>query len=190
MRQKKAKRATHGLQFNVAQLLKSATGATRIYDIDNQAATELGDEIEIVSPITGTIKLMRTGPNVLVIGELNTTIQKACGRCLTEFTVPVSIEVEEEFYPTIDIVTGAVLPLDPEADEANRIDDHHILDLWEVVRQEFFLASDDTLYCRPDCKGFCPHCGRDRNVDPCSCEDAVVDPRWADLLALQQSDDD
>lgn len=190
MRQKKPRRVTHGLQFNVAQLLKSATGATRTYDIDHQAVPELDDEIKLVSPITGHIRLMRTGPDILVTGELEAIIQKRCGRCLTDFTVPVSIEIEEEFYPTIDILTGSVLTADPEADEANRIDDHHILDLWEVVRQEFLLVSDDILYCRPDCKGLCPHCGRDRNVDPCNCEDEVIDPRWADLIALQQPDDD
>lgn len=189
MRQNQPKRVAHGLQFNVAQLLKEITGATRIYDIDTQAAGELDDAISIVSPITGHVKLLSTGRDILVTGSLDATIKKVCGRCLADFSTPVSIELEEEFYPTIDISTGGVLPADPEADEANQIDDRHILDLWEIVRQDLLLASDDILYCQPECKGLCPHCGRDRNFNPCTCQDDAFDPRWAGLQALQIEDD-
>jgi uncharacterized protein len=180
--------ASPELQFNVAQLLKEATGATRNYSISATNLSELDAEVRVVSPITGHVKFMHTGPNILVAGALKTTIQKECGRCLTTFTEPVSIELEEEFYPAVDVVTGTILVQAPEADEANRIDEHHILDLTEVVRQQFLLESDSVLYCRPDCKGLCPHCGQDRNIDPCNCQDEVVDMRWAGLLELETED--
>lgn len=190
MRQNRPKRALHGLQFNVAQLLKQATGATRSYDINTEAVTgELDDEVKVLAPIVGVIKFLRTGSDILVTGSLKTTVQKSCGRCLAGFTTPVVIEIEEQFYPTIDVLTGAALPERPDADESTRIDERHILDLWEVVRQEFLLASDDILYCRPDCKGLCPHCGQDRNTEPCNCQDNLVDPRWAGLQALQSEQD-
>ncbi len=189
MPQNRSKRVIYGLQFNVAQLLKEVTGATRSYDIEVEAAGDLDEVAKIVAPITGQVRFLRTGSNILVTGLLETTIQKNCGRCLTEFTVPISLELEEEFYPTIDIITGSLLPQSPEADEANQIDEQHILDLWEVVRQGFLLASDDYLYCRPDCKGLCPHCGQDRNVDACNCQDDEIDPRWAGLQALQLEED-
>ncbi|MEW5956734.1 MAG: DUF177 domain-containing protein [Chloroflexota bacterium] len=178
------------MQFNVAQLLKDVTGATRTYDIDTPTVSELDGELKIVSAITGRVKLLRTGRDILVTGALHTTIQRACGRCLADFTAPISLELEEEFFPTLDIVTGAVLPTDSDADEANRIDEHHILDLWEVVRQEILLVSDDFLYCRPDCKGLCPHCGQDRNINPCNCQEEIIDPRWAGLLTLPPTEDD
>lgn len=185
MREKRVRRAVHELQFNVAQLLKEATGATRSYDINIKAVGELDEDVTIVSPVVGDVKFLRTGSDVLVVGSLKTTIQKACGRCLTTFVAPVSIALEEEFYPTIDIATGNLLPPLPDADEANGIDEQHILDLWEVVRQGFLLENDSILYCQPDCKGLCPQCGKDRNTEPCTCEDDVVDPRWASLQALQ-----
>ena len=188
MQKKQPIRVSSELQFNVAQLLKEGTGATRGYDVDVKDVNELDDEIEVVARVIGQVKFLRTGSDILVTGSLATTIQKKCGRCLTTFITPVSIEMEEEFYPTLDILTGSVLPQPPEADEANRIDDHHILDLSEVVRQEFLLASDSILYCRPDCKGLCPHCGRDRNTDPCDCRDDVVDLRWAGLMQTQTED--
>lgn len=181
MRQNQSKRAAHDFQFNVAQLLKETTGATRNYDLKAEAVNELGEVVTIVAPITGPIKLLRTGNNILVIGVLTTRLEKVCGRCLSEFEVAVTLELEEEFYPTLDILTGTVLPVSPDADEANQIDEQHILDLWEVVRQSLVLASDDFLYCRPDCKGLCPYCGQDRNLKQCNCQDEVIDPRWANL---------
>jgi uncharacterized protein len=174
-----------GLEFNVAQLLKETTGATRSYDVYAEADVELDEDVALVSPITGHVKLLRTGPNILVNGELETTMEKTCGRCLTTFTTPVSVELEEMFYPVVDVLTGVALSAPQDVDEANRIDEHHILDLGEVVRQELLLESDGIRYCRPDCKGLCPTCGQDRNTGACDCEDEEIDVRWADLNELK-----
>jgi uncharacterized protein len=182
------KRVLHELQFNVAQLLKEVTGATRSYDIEIETIDRLREEVKIVSPLCGGVNFLRTGADILVTGALQTTVKKTCGRCLADFTAPVSLELEEEFYPSVDILTGALLPIPPEADEANRIDEHHILDLLEVVRQGFLLAADDIRYCRPDCKGLCPYCGQDRNFQPCDCQDNVIDQRWADLQKIEIED--
>jgi uncharacterized protein len=178
----------HELQFNVAQLLKEATGATRKYEVNADIENEFDKDVIAISPLTGQVEFLRTGPNILVTGLLKTTIQKTCGRCLTDFTTPVSIELVEEFYPVIDINTGVPLPSSPQIDQANLIDEQNMLDLVEVVRQELVVMSDGILYCRPECKGLCPHCGQDRNVASCDCQENQIDPRWAGLQALQTED--
>jgi len=185
MREKKVTQALGELQFNVAQLLREATGATRSYDIEVEAFGKLDEDISVAAPLVGQVKFLRTGQNILATGLLETTLEKDCGRCLTTFRTPVSIDLEEEFYPKLDIVTGLSLPKSFDADEANYIDEQHILDLHEVVRQELLLKSDETIYCRPDCKGLCPQCGQDRNTEPCNCQDEQIDWRWAGLKALQ-----
>jgi uncharacterized protein len=184
MRKNPAKPESHGLQFNVAQLLKEPTGATRNYEVNTPVPDTLDAEISFVSPLTGHVKFLRTGLNILVTGALTGTIKKNCGRCLNSFTVPVSLELEEQFYPTIDVVTGTPLTQSAEVEEFDLIDEQHILDLLEVVRQEFLVNSDEPRYCRPDCKGLCPICGQDRNTTSCNCQDEVIDARWADLQTL------
>ncbi|MFN8453757.1 MAG: DUF177 domain-containing protein [Anaerolineae bacterium] len=174
-----------GLEFNVAQLLKEPTGAVRHYELAAEPGDVLDDELKIVSPISGQLKLLRTGPNILAVGELTATVEKLCGRCLNPFSASVSIELEEEFFPTLDIVTGLAVTPPPEVEEANLIDEQHILDLSEVVRQELLLAGEELRYCRPDCQGLCPICGQDRNIAPCNCHDEAIDPRWAALQNLQ-----
>jgi uncharacterized protein len=177
-----------GLEFNVAQLLKETTGASRSYQINIESVSELDEDLNIVSPLTGHIRFLRTGPNILVTGELEAVIQKNCGRCLTTFNSPVQLELEEEFFPTLDIVTGTAITQPSEIEEANLIDEQHTLNLLEVVRQEFLLVNDGVLYCRPNCKGLCPHCGQDRNFVNCNCEDELIDPRWTGLANLKAED--
>jgi uncharacterized protein len=187
MRKNRVKQASHGLEFNVAQLLKEATGATRSYEVEADLHNDFDDEeLKVIAPLVGQVKFLRTGPNILATGVLETTIEKSCGRCLTTFTTPVTIELEEEFFPTLDVITGTVITQPPEIEEANLIDEQHILDLSEVVRQEILVESDNLLYCRPDCKGLCPQCGQDLNIGSCNCQNETVDPRWAGLQALSE----
>ncbi len=175
------------MQFNVAQLLKEVTGAVRRYDVNSQILSQLDEDVNLVSSLIGTVKFLRTGEDILVTGSLTGTVKKSCGRCLTKFEGPVSIELEEQFHPTIDVNTGTMLPSPEEVDNANRIDTQHILDLLEVVRQGFLLENESVRYCRANCKGLCPQCGQDRNANPCNCEDETMDLRWAGLQALKKS---
>jgi uncharacterized protein len=180
-------KSPHGLQFNVAQLLKEPTGASRSYDI----TTTMADDTEVIylSPLTGAVRFLQTGQNILVTGRLTVTIEKSCVRCLADFRATVTLELEEEFYPVVDVLTGAALRASPEEDDpATRIDEHHTLDLSEVIRQAFLLESDTIRYCRPDCRGLCPQCGQDLNLAQCSCREEAIDVRWAGLQALQIKD--
>ncbi len=189
MHEEKATPAQYALQFNVAQLLKEATGATRHYDINVDVANEFDEDVIAVSPLTGQLRLLRTGTNILVTGLLEVTLRKNCVRCLTSLEMPVSMDIEEIFYPKIDIITGDPIDIPEDTEPANIIDEPNILNLFEIVRQEMVLANDVILYCRPDCKGLCPQCGKDQNIDPCDCETNQIDPRWAGLQALQKDED-
>jgi len=41
--------------------------------------------------------------------------------------------------------------------------------------------------CHADCKGLCPQCGANLNLESCTCENVQVDPRLAVLKNLLQS---
>ena len=181
MPSKRNKRVVHELQFNVSQLLKEPTGATRQYEINTVVLDKLDDGVEFASPIVGSVRFLRTGADILVTGSLTGTGQKECGRCLKPFSAPLTIELEEQFYPTIDITTGSLLPAPPDADDANQITSQHTLDLFEVVRQGL-------RYCQANCQGLCPICGQDRNRIDCDCEEHQVDQRWAGLQAMRLED--
>jgi uncharacterized protein len=178
------------MQYNVAQLLKGPTGGFRRYDLNEEIAN-LDQDLEPVSPLKGPITLMRTSQGVLVTGKLRTTLRMTCVRCLEFTDVKVELNLQEEFHPKVRINEA---PLDdvPEEDydEALLIDEHHLLDLREVVRQGLWLAVPMEVLCRPDCAGLCPRCGGNRNLGECNCDEAAVDPRWVALQRLLPSESD
>lgn len=171
------------MQFNVAQLLKEPTGSTRKYEV-REIIDDLDPELVIQAPIQGRLKFTKIPQGVLVTGNLETVVEMNCIRCLDAFDQPVRIEIEEEFRPAVDLQTGASLPQAEDADDATRIDEKHIIDLSEVVRQDLLLALPSRPVCREGCKGLCPQCGTNWNEASCDCPTEQADPRWEALRAL------
>ena len=50
------------------------------------------------------------------------------------------------------------------------------------------IGSVSGKYKLTDMKSFCPHCGADRNEVDCDCDKKQIDPRFAALRALLDSD--
>lgn len=176
------------MQFNVAQLLKEPTGGTRKYEVSD-TLDDLDPELVIQAPIQGKVKFTKIPQGVLVTGRLDTVVEVNCNRCLDPFDLPVTIELEEQFRPLIDLQTGASLPQGEEEDEATLIDEKNIIDLSEVVRQDLLVALPFGPICREACKGMCPQCGKNLNEGPCDCPTETVDPRWDTLRALLEDDE-
>lgn len=171
------------MRFNVAQLLKSEIGATREYEI-NEDIRGIDEDLEITKPLTGKVRLIRVADGILVTGRLETEVLVACRRCLQSVSAPAVVELEEEFRPSIDVTTGTPLPKGDDIDPATLIDEHHMLDLTEVVRQGLLLSIPVSVLCRADCRGICPQCGQNLNEGTCDCEFEEGDPRLADLGKL------
>ena len=169
-------------QWNVAQLLKEPIGATRHFDV---LATVLQAEADVTqaAPLTGQVSMLRTNLGVLVAGVLAGWVTVECTRCLRPVTIPVTVELEEEFKPTVDVLRGTYVAVD-EDDTALLIDGHHVLDIGEVLRQAVLLEVPIQALCRPDCAGLCQTCGQDLNDGPCDCSSEETDPRWQELSAL------
>ncbi|NIN63766.1 MAG: hypothetical protein GTO63_03430 [Anaerolineae bacterium] len=178
-----AEREKPSIKINVAQLLKAPTGAVRRRDV-SEDITGLDDELKIKSLLTGRLKLIRSSDSILVTASLQTVVELDCCRCLEPCTTPVELEIEEEFYPSVDIHTGAQLPVTQAEEEATIIDEQHVLDLTEVVRQAIFLALPMHPLCAQDCAGLCSQCGQNLNEGTCQCATDVTDPRLEILERL------
>lgn len=110
-------------------------------------------------------------------GSLAGQVHSECRRCLAEFELGVSGDVQLLFAEAglDDAEEDDVVPIPPGARE---------LDLRPALREEWLLAVPAFALCREDCKGLCPTCGTDRNTGACDCA-AASDPRWAGLRDLR-----
>jgi DUF177 domain-containing protein len=170
--------------YNVAQLLKSSVGATLDVKLDPADRLELADDrVRLAGDIVGTVRLHRTNQGILADGSAAAPVELTCDRCLEPYITEVMFPLREQFYPTVDVVTGVELPA-PDTDVAFGISQNHMLDLREALRQNLLLALPMQSLCRPDCAGLCPQCGRNRNTDPCDCAPERDDDRFAALRAL------
>jgi uncharacterized protein len=168
------------IEFNVAQLLKAPVGTTRHYDVDETLPAI--EEYEATEPVRGHVKLVRTNRGILVEARLATAVRLPCSRCLEDLVAPLRIRMDEEFLPTVDVVTG--VPLEqPGGEDAFTIDEHHILDLDEAVRQYGLLELPSQPLCRAGCAGLCPTCGENLNYGRCDC---LVEPEDSRVGTLGQ----
>jgi uncharacterized protein len=98
-----------------------------------------------------------------------------CMRCLEDAVVDVGVDARE--YHDADPSGG------PELRSEYVVDDQVELSTW--ARDAIALALPDQILHAPDCKGLCPVCGKDLNVEPHEHEAVVQDPRWAALEELR-----
>jgi uncharacterized protein len=198
------------MQINVAQLLKEGTGATRSLDIDDvltlsEASTDVEASTSVEAPaegggptrvgepaggqesrVQGRASITRAERGILLKGSFGCQVRLTCVRCLTSFAHSAEFSVEEMFYPSIDILTGLPQALaDEDGSACFTIDEHHILDTSEMIRQYCLLAIPMKALCRVDCAGLCPDCGANLNENRCHC---VRRPRTALAQALEQAE--
>jgi uncharacterized protein len=165
---------------DVGPFLRLPAGATRAYRLDEyqEPSEELSE-----AHVGGKVSFMRTSRGILVSASLSVTSRDVCSRCLEPLESRAEIDFQEEYAPTVDVHTGAHLPL---FDDVFAIDERQTLDLDEVIRQYRLASQSMKPLCRPDCKGLCPDCGRNLNLGPCSCPMKAADPRWSRLAELGQ----
>ena len=188
------------MQFNVAQLQQEPIGSIREYDLVEDIS-HLDPELEVLGPLVGRLQLLRTNSGVLVSGELSTAVRVTCNRCMEPIVVEVRFTLEESFHPLTEVNTGRFIR--PEEfdgstteleDAALMIDDHHILDISEVVRQNIWLAMPMVPGCNWRGEGQCPNLtrylaelkGLEREPEALEASGEEIDPRWAALLDVQK----
>jgi len=117
-------------------------------------------------------------------GRLSTGLELQCARCLDPVPQEVSREFELLYRPLgADAGRDELSVTDAEAEIGYYQGDGILLE--DVLREQVLLALPLKVTCREDCKGLCPHCGKNLNQEQCSCSVPVEDPRWAALKEIR-----
>lgn len=106
--------------------------------------------------------------------RLTTVLSLACDRCAKPFQREKTVEYETLL--AFELANG-------ESDDIVVLNKDGELELDELMREVFLLEMDTKNLCSEDCKGLCPGCGADLNVEACRCK-KEIDPRWAKLSQL------
>jgi len=122
------------------------------------------EEVRFVAPIDVTAVITRMGYDVYVDCSITTAVVLECSRCLKEFRREMKIGWKMLFVPARPGEKGS-------SGEAGVFLYRDFIDLadriCEAIRQDLPMKP----LCRDDCRGLCPHCGKDLNEGGCNCRE-------------------
>ena len=133
----------------------------------------VGDKhLQLSDGIQYDVVLTNAGDGILVTGMVRAHATGECDRCLEPASFDIAGEIEE-FYLFEE-------PEDPEAyeDGYELLGEDRIVDLGEPINDAVVMDTPFVVLCKPDCRGLCPTCGINLNVEQCDCA-AQAEAEWA-----------
>ncbi|MGH9971320.1 MAG: YceD family protein [Pyrinomonadaceae bacterium] len=141
------------------------------------------ERVGLATPPTVSGQVLRNERKVVVEGHVKAVARFECDRCLRPLSLPIDADFRVEFvtpeaYQALEIAELG------EEDLALSVFDGELIDVDEIVREQVLLAVPSHAICEENCKGLCPVCGADRNLNDCGCQEKEIDPRWLGLKEL------
>ena len=123
--------------------------------------------------------------DIRVVGDLSAKFELACARCLDPITCDVASNFDLLYRPIGADAGKEELSVTVAEAEVSYYQGEGVL-LEDVLREQVLLALPLRAVCREDCKGLCPHCGKNLNLEQCNCAEPLEDPRWSVLKDLKE----
>lgn len=131
------------------------------------------DLLTYKEPVHVQLQVSSTGKSLLVRGQIHACLNVECSRCLKKFTYPMDLPYEDEW-----VVAAQATEEQKEDDFVFAKDE---IEIGERITEQIILALPMKFLCSEDCRGLCPKCGQDLNLQECSCPRDDIDPRFAKL---------
>lgn len=141
--------------------------------------SELGLESNFKKPVEVDVNVDKTPRQVYLTSEIRTSGLFNCDRCIEDFEHPLKSQFMM-LYVFDEMDKGKF----PEEEVQIISPDTVYIDMADEIRQMILLSVPLKLLCKEDCKGLCPKCGKNRNIESCECREDYVDPRWQGLAGL------
>jgi len=123
--------------------------------------------------------------DIRVTGDLRTRLEMACARCLEPISHEVTRNFDLLYRPQGSDAGREEMSVTAAEAEVGYYQGEGVL-LEDVLREQVVLAAPLKAICREDCRGLCPHCGRNLNLEQCTCSEPIEDPRWEALKGLRE----
>ena len=159
-----------GLHIKTFRKPEWLTNIPELYS--DEGDTHLSSNINVDLLLTKVLK------EISVRGNIWFSIETPCARCLDTMDLILEPEVNLILLPEY-------LPHEKDEDidfETYKGDE---IDLGGYLRELIAMSLPIKVLCVEECKGLCPNCGVNLNLEECSCKDNWVDPRFAVLRNLK-----
>jgi uncharacterized protein len=155
---------------------------------------DLGEDQIQTAPLktSGRAELIREdrgGRNIVedirFVGSLSTEVQVRCARCLDPVDNVVAEKFDLLYRPLgVDAKGDEVAISEAETEIGYYQGDGMLLE--DVLKEQILLALPAKQLCQANCKGLCPQCGKNLNLESCDCVITMPDPRWSALEDIRK----
>ena len=149
------------------------------------AAFEPPDEdYRVSAPVHLSMDVEKASADVFrVAGRVSTRLELECGRCLEPYEIAVDAPFELRYVPQSENSGEG----DHEVGEDDLTTAYYregVVDVVDLLREQFQLALPMKPLCSEACQGLCAVCGTNLNRSSCECKPRWEDPRLAALKGL------
>ncbi|WP_054870323.1 DUF177 domain-containing protein [Caloranaerobacter sp. TR13] len=167
------------MKVDISKLLDGTVEAIDFYkEVDIPNLSVKGKEIQLLTPVNVDGGIYRADEDLFINATIAYTYKENCARCLEEFSNKVSTVLLGRLVEQDNSIS------EEETDEILVAYKESTVDLQEFVVSAILLSLPMKALCDEACKGLCPKCGQNLNLQKCNCEDDFIDPRFAKLKEL------
>ena len=143
-----------------------------------------GEAFRVAGPVSLAFDIVKDKENFQLIGEVSSSLELPCSRCLESYTTPVRSTFDLRYQPRTQNAGEGEREIH-EDDLSTAFYENEEIDLGQLMREQFYLALPMKPLCGDDCRGLCPVCGGNLNRTQCGCKNEWEDPRLAVLKTLK-----
>lgn len=122
------------------------------------------------------IKIQQLGKKYHVAGALQYELVTECVCCLEPFSIAMKSHIQKLFVSHEE--ARDFLPISSASQDENILDEvsedfelysGNTIDLESTLKESVLLDLPMNPKCRQDCLGLCAHCGKNKNLEQCTC---------------------
>jgi uncharacterized protein len=145
------------------------------------------DSVRQAGPIEWTASVERAGLEIRIAGTLKTVMEQACSRCLETARYDVAKPFDLYFRQRDEFMFDEDDEIElTDKDTRTAFFTGTQLAIGDILREQVLLGLPMKPLCRPDCKGLCPQCGTNLNLNSCDCTSESFSPQKEALLQLKK----
>jgi len=128
-------------------------------------------DLQRAGPVRCEVILKRDGDaRVLLTGRIWTTLVLDCDRCAESY----NLELDDSFKLDLEYAPGKSADQGEHECSPSEMDMIYLqepaIELFEILTQQIFLMIPEKNLCSETCRGLCPGCGANLNLETCDCK--------------------
>jgi uncharacterized protein len=123
--------------------------------------------------------------DIRLVGSFSVEMENLCARCLEPVHNAISEKFDLLYRPLGVDAKSEEVSISKAETEIGYYQGEGLL-LEDVLKEQILLALPVKQVCKDACKGLCPQCGKNLNVESCDCITSMPDPRWSALEDIRK----